>query len=198
MSKLGEHKRVSLTTISSSITQRSNINNNNEAGFSAMPSIFSRFGSDFMEADAVQPNKSGKSATKSVRLQLELFETDASRYPEFNYSKLLYLEKVSFLCILIFQVLNQPFFSFQKKAKMLKTKTSNGNTDPFADNDDDVARIAKELEAKYGNSYARGRGRRKKDEVDIGMGYDENDSFIDNTEAVRMTYGLTTMEQFYS
>lgn len=96
MSKLGEHKRVSLTTISSSITQRSNINNNNnEAGFSAMPSIFSRFGSDFMEPDAVQPNKSGKSSTKSVRLQLELFETDASRYPEFNYSKLLYLEKVS-------------------------------------------------------------------------------------------------------
>lgn len=200
MSKLGEHKRVSLTTISSSITQRSNINNNNnEAGFSAMPSIFSRFGSDFMEPDAVQPNKSGKSSTKSVRLQLELFETDASRYPEFNYSKLLYLEKVSPpLYSRFFLLLNQPFISLQKKAKMLKTKTSNGNTDPFADNDDDVARIAKELEAKYGNSYARGRGRRKKDEVDIGMGYDENDSFIDNTEAVRMTYGLTTIEQFYS
>lgn len=67
---------------------------------------------------------------------------------------------------------------------MMKTKTTNGSSDPFADNDDDVARIAKELEAKYGNSYARERGRRKKDEVDIGMGYDENDSFIDNTEAV--------------
>lgn len=71
---------------------------------------------------------------------------------------------------------------------MLKTKTTNGSSDPFADNDDDVARIAKELEAKYGNSYARGRGRRKKDEVDIGMGYDENDSFIDNTEAVSLFF----------
>ncbi|KAH8420715.1 hypothetical protein KR222_002886 [Zaprionus bogoriensis] len=163
MSKLGEHKRVSLTTIS---TQRSSSSsfNSNEAGFSAMPSIFSRFGSDFLDADAVEPSKSSKSTTKSVRLQLELFETDTSRYPEFNYSKLLYLEK--------------------KKAKMLKTKATNGSSDPFADNDDDVARIAKELEAKYGNSYARGRGRRKKDEVaDIGMGYDENDSFIDNTDA---------------
>ncbi|KAH8381231.1 hypothetical protein KR093_000098 [Drosophila rubida] len=69
---------------------------------------------------------------------------------------------------------------------MLKEKAAiNGNNnDPFADNDDDVARIAKELEAKYGNSYARGRGRRKKDDfVDIGVGYDESDSFIDNTEA---------------
>lgn len=68
---------------------------------------------------------------------------------------------------------------------MLKMKPNNVSTDPFADNDDDVARIAKELEAKYGNSYARGRGRRKKDDFcDIGMGYDESDSFIDNTEAV--------------
>ncbi|XP_064553179.1 yemanuclein [Drosophila montana] len=159
MSKLGEHKRVSLTTIS---TQRS-IFNSNEAGFSSMPPTFSRFG-DFLDPDAVQPNKSSKSANKSVRLQLELFETDSNRYPEFNYSKLLYLEK--------------------KKAKMLKGKTNNGSTDPFADNDDDVARIAKELEAKYGNAYARGRGRRKKDDFcDIGMGYDESDSFIDNTEA---------------
>lgn len=182
MSKLGEHRRVPLTTIS---TQRSS-SNNNEAGFSAMPSIFSRFGSDFMEADAVQPNKSSKAATKSVRLELELFETDMSTYPEFNYSKLLYLEKVSSLWMIPFSVSISKQFPrlLQKKAKMLKTKTTNGSSDPFADNDDDVARIAKELEAKYGNSYARGRGRRKKDEVDIGMGYDENDSFIDNTEAV--------------
>ncbi|KAL7730307.1 hypothetical protein ACLKA6_016558 [Drosophila palustris] len=159
MSKLGEHKRVSLTTIS---TQRS-IFNSKEAGFNAVPPILSRFG-DFLDTDAVQPNKSSKSANKSVRLELELFETDSSRYPEFNYSKLLYLEK--------------------KKAKMLKMKTNTVSTDPFADNDDDVARIAKELEAKYGNSYARGRGRRKKDDFcDIGMGYDESDSFIDNTEA---------------
>lgn len=100
MSKLGEHRRVPLTTIS---TQRSS-SNNNEAGFSAMPSIFSRFGSDFMDADAVQPNKSSKTATQSVRLEMELFETDMSTYPEFNYSKLLYLEKVSFLWMIPFSV----------------------------------------------------------------------------------------------
>ncbi|ALC46403.1 yemalpha [Drosophila busckii] len=160
MSKPGEHRRVPFTTIS---TQRSSISNN-DAGFGAMPSSFTRFG-DIMETDPLQnSNKGGKPAdTKTVRLELELFETDSNRYPEFNYSKLVYLEK--------------------KKAKMLKTKVAS-NPDPFADNDDDVERIAKELEAKYGNSYARGRGRRRKDEFcDIGMGYDESDSFIDNTEA---------------
>ncbi|KAH8311548.1 hypothetical protein KR044_006840 [Drosophila immigrans] len=163
MSKLGEHRRVPLTTISSSHRGSAF----NEAGFNAVPPMLSRFG-DFLDNDAaLQPNSNkSKSANKTVRLQLELFETDSYRYPEFNYSKLLHLEK--------------------KKAKMLKEKAaSNGNNnDPFADNDDDVARIAKELEAKYGNSYARGRGRRKKDDfADIGMGYDESDSFIDNTEA---------------
>ncbi|XP_062126375.1 LOW QUALITY PROTEIN: yemanuclein [Drosophila sulfurigaster albostrigata] len=157
MSKLGEHRRVQLTTISSSISSHN-----------AVPPMLSRFG-DFLDTDtALQSNSKGnKNSNKTIRLQLELFETDSYRYPEFNYSKLLHLEK--------------------KKAKMLKEKaaSNNGNNnDPFADNDDDVARIAKELEAKYGNSYARGRGRRKKDDfVDIGMGYDESDSFIDNTEA---------------
>lgn len=68
--------------------------------------------------------------------------------------------------------------------KKLKQKT-NGFSDPFEDNDDDVARIAKELERKYGNAYVSGRGKNKRDEIDIGLGYDESDSFIDNTEAVR-------------
>lgn len=74
----------------------------------------------------------------------------------------------------------------QKKQKKLKQKT-NGFTDPFNDNDDDVARIARELEKKYGSAYSSGRGRNKKDDLcDIGLGYDESDSFIDNTEAVRI------------
>ncbi|XP_017039010.2 yemanuclein, partial [Drosophila ficusphila] len=150
----GEHKRVTLTSIIQG-----------DAGFS-------RFGSNFLEPDAsaAGPNNNSKPATKPakcIRIKLDLFETDSNKYPEFNYSRLLYLEK--------------------KKAKKLKQVTTcNGSTgtDPFADNDDDVARIVKELEAKYGNSYATGRGKSKKDDYrDIGMGYDESDSFIDNTEA---------------
>ncbi|XP_043657297.1 yemanuclein [Drosophila teissieri] len=154
MSRGGEQKRVTLTSIIQG-----------DAGFS-------RFGSNFLEPDApsAAPNSTSKPTTKTakcIRIKLDLFETDSNKYPEFNYSRLLYLEK--------------------KKAKKLKqVTTTNGSagTDPFADNDDDVARIVKELEAKYGNSYATGRGKSKKDDYrDIGMGYDESDSFIDNTEA---------------
>lgn len=108
MSKQGEHKRVPLTTIS---TQRS----------SSMPSVFSRFGSDFMDADAVQPNKSSKSATKSVRLELELFETDMNTYPEFNYSKLLYLEKVTSLRVILFLFL----FVFLNNLHVIAEKSKN-------------------------------------------------------------------------
>ncbi|XP_001964637.3 yemanuclein [Drosophila ananassae] len=133
--------------------------------------VFSRFGSSFLDPQPELPgtsaNQKASKTAKSIRIKLELFETDSDKYPEFNYSKLLYLEK--------------------KKAKKLKQVTSVPNgapSDPFADNDDDVARIVKELEAKYGNAYATGRGKSKKDDYrDIGMGYDESDSFIDNTEA---------------
>lgn len=67
--------------------------------------------------------------------------------------------------------------------KKLKQKT-NGFTDPFEENDEDVIRIAKELERKYGSAYGSGRSKNKRGDYDIGMGYDESDSFIDNTEAV--------------
>ncbi|XP_016999073.2 yemanuclein [Drosophila takahashii] len=152
MSRGGEHKRVTLTSIIQG-----------DAGFS-------RFGSNLLEPDA--PPSAGSSngskpaakPAKCIRIELDLFKTDSNKYPEFNYPRLLYLEK--------------------KKAKKLKQVTTCNNADPFADNDDDVARIVKELEAKYGNSYATGRGKSKKDDyVDIGMGYDESDSFIDNTDA---------------
>lgn len=54
------------------------------------------------------------------------------------------------------------------------------------DQDDDVIRIAREMERKYGSAYSGtgARSNRKRDTCDIGMGYDDNDSFIDNTEAV--------------
>lgn len=66
---------------------------------------------------------------------------------------------------------------------MLKQKMNGAMSsgDPFGE-DDDVARIAKELERKYGNSYSGSRGRTE-NHKDIGQGYDESDSFIDNTEA---------------
>lgn len=60
-----------------------------------------------------------------------------------------------------------------------------GGADPFEDNDDDVARIAREFERKYGNAYAgKPSVSRPVDwSTDKATGYDENDDFIDNTEA---------------
>ncbi|XP_075146836.1 yemanuclein [Haematobia irritans] len=149
---MSDPKRVTLTTISSTVSS------------SLMTAGSSRFGADFLapaEKTLSAAPSSGKNG-KSLRLKVELFQTDSNKYPEFDYAKLLHVEK--------------------KKLKKLKQK-SNGFSDPFEENDDDVARIAKELERKYGNAYVSGRGKNKRDDIDIGLGYDESDSFIDNTEA---------------
>lgn len=84
MSRGTEHKRVSLTSI---------IQGQGE-------SVFSRFGSNFLEPEvpaAIANSGTSKPAktAKSIRIKLELFETDSNKYPEFNYTRLLYLEKVS-------------------------------------------------------------------------------------------------------
>ncbi|XP_054725649.1 yemanuclein isoform X1 [Anastrepha obliqua] len=174
---MSEMKRVSFTTLSSSTSSTTNFS----AGASvtvgvsgginsgALTTSSSRFGADFLSgqqnSDRVGPTgaSADRKSNKTMRLTIELFPTDSCQYPEFNYSRLLHLEK--------------------KKQKKLKQK-ANGFTDPFNDNDNDVARIAHELEKKYGSAYGSGRGRSKKDDLcDIGLGYDESDSFIDNTEA---------------
>ncbi|XP_055902513.1 yemanuclein [Eupeodes corollae] len=194
---MSEIKRVGFTTISSSVS--SNIGTGSVSGNgSGAPSLSASGGNGAISAmamatssaalhrfgvpDPVTSQKSGSSITaagstgtgagttgtskqnKTIRLNMELFASNSNSFPEFNYSKLIHLEK--------------------KKLKKLKNNKQNGFSDPFEDNDDDVARIAKELEKKYGTAYASGRGRSKKDDFcDIGLGYDENDSFIDNTEA---------------
>lgn len=60
--------------------------------------VFSRFGSSFLDPQPELPgtsaNQKASKTAKSIRIKLELFETDSDKYPEFNYSKLLYLEKV--------------------------------------------------------------------------------------------------------
>lgn len=60
----------------------------------------------------------------------------------------------------------------------------NGFADPFEDNDDDVNRIAKEFERKYGTTCAGKKRSSNNNDCDKGAGYDLNDVFIDNSEAV--------------
>ncbi|KAM8930940.1 ubinuclein-2 isoform 2-T2 [Pelodytes ibericus] len=58
--------------------------------------------------------------------------------------------------------------------------------DPFNDDERErieVEQLAKKFEAKYGGKVHKRRKDRMQDLIDIGYGYDETDSFIDNSEA---------------
>ncbi|XP_023310453.1 yemanuclein [Anoplophora glabripennis] len=111
-------------------------------------------------------DKVNKKSCKTVRISVILPESNEDNCPEYNYKDQLAAVK--------------------KRLKQGKepSATENG-LDPFPDDDDDVRRIALEMEAKYGsgmNCAKKKRKGRKDDYADIGMGYDESDSFIDNTD----------------
>ncbi|XP_063384568.1 yemanuclein [Cydia fagiglandana] len=111
----------------------------------------------------VGASKSGKnSVCKTVRLTINLDESNESKYPELNYKELVIAE--------------------DRKKRVENGKTN--KLDPFSDNDEELERVAKKFEQKYGGKSTYGRkGRSKHDDfADIGMGYDENDPFIDNTD----------------
>lgn len=101
-----------------------------------------------------------KQIAPSFRFVLNLTESNEEKCPEFNYAHLLK--------------------SAEKKRKKDKKKDENTITNGvnlFDDDDDErVLDVARYFESKYGN-------RKKRDDVDLGAGYDESDSFIDNTDA---------------
>ncbi|KAL0879200.1 hypothetical protein ABMA27_002986 [Loxostege sticticalis] len=108
------------------------------------------------------PKSAKNNVNKTVRLTINLVESNESKYPELNYKELVIAE--------------------ERKKKTVENGKTTG-LDPFTDDDDDVARVARKFEQKYGGKSTYGRtGRSKHDDfADIGAGYDENDSFIDNT-----------------
>ncbi|XP_019363232.1 PREDICTED: ubinuclein-1 isoform X1 [Gavialis gangeticus] len=104
-------------------------------------------------------------AAAAVRITLTLFEPDHKRCPEFFYPELL------------------------KNTRGKLKGVSSGDkrkdhADPFNDEERErhkVEALARKFEEKYG-----GKKRRKdriQDLIDMGYGYDESDSFIDNSEA---------------
>ncbi|CAH1634926.1 unnamed protein product [Spodoptera littoralis] len=110
------------------------------------------------------PKSAKNNVNKTVRLTINLDESNESKYPELNYKELVIAEER------------------KKKVDRENGKTTAG-LDPFSENNDDVVRVARQFEQKYGGKSTYGRkGRSKHDDfADIGAGYDENDSFIDNT-----------------
>nr|XP_056722463.1 ubinuclein-1 [Euleptes europaea] len=112
-----------------------------------------------------EPPQEPEPASAAVRIALTLFEPDHKRCPEFFYPELL-------------------------KNTRGKGKSSSAGekkkdpSDPFNDEERErhrVEALARKFEEKYG-----GKKRRKdriQDLIDMGYGYDESDSFIDNSEA---------------
>uniref|UniRef100_A0A182Q1U9 Ubinuclein middle domain-containing protein n=1 Tax=Anopheles farauti TaxID=69004 RepID=A0A182Q1U9_9DIPT len=183
---MSDVKRVSLTTISDVVKKGGG---GGGAPFGALSAFESSsaahnpFGSSSSSSSSSSKDAKGDGSNgvggggaaskknKTVRLDLNLFEPTAESFPEFNFSKLVHEEQKR----------------LKKSQKKQSDETANGFlSDPELDND--VARMARELERKYGSGsdYAsKGKPARpsKLDYCDRGAGYDEEDSFIDNSEA---------------
>ncbi|XP_044158466.1 ubinuclein-1 isoform X2 [Bufo gargarizans] len=102
------------------------------------------------------------SVAATVRIALTLFEPDQKKCPEFFYPELM-----------------RKLQRNEKRAEKLDKKP----LDPFSSEDaarKEVEALSKKFEEKYGKKRRRDR---VQDLVDMGYGYDESDSFIDNSEA---------------
>ncbi|XP_041642245.1 ubinuclein-1-like isoform X2 [Cheilinus undulatus] len=114
----------------------------------------------------VQQEKENHPDTNAVRLVLTLFEPDERSFPEFSYSQLIE-NKITGTKDEV------PLSRFEEEEKR---------------ENDEVAAIARKLEEKYGSKPKKKKDR-VQDLIDIGYGYDDEDSFIDNSEAKRKLNG---------
>lgn len=104
---------------------------------------------------------------RTIRIELKLFEPSSDSFPRFNVPKLLYKEMKKYK-----KSKEAPGPVIDESASMSQSHSQLSDHE-----DDDVARIARQFEEKYGA------GSGYDAVADKGAGYDENDSFIDNTEA---------------
>ncbi|KAF6128064.1 ubinuclein 1 [Phyllostomus discolor] len=117
------------------------------------------------EVGGAEQHQDSEPAAAAVRITLTLFEPDHKRCPEFFYPELVK--------------------NIRGKVKGLQPGDKKKDlSDPFNDDEKEkhkVEALARKFEEKYG-----GKKRRKdriQDLIDMGYGYDESDSFIDNSEA---------------
>uniref|UniRef100_A0A8C9TXS0 Ubinuclein-2-like n=1 Tax=Scleropages formosus TaxID=113540 RepID=A0A8C9TXS0_SCLFO len=109
----------------------------------------------------------GGRGSETVRLEVRLSEPSDEGSSEFSYSELLQSWKI-------------------KKTPPLGLTPALDPTDPLANEEQErqeAEALARKFERKYGNPGKKKRKDRVQDLIDIGFGYDESDSFIDNSEA---------------
>ncbi|KAK0167593.1 hypothetical protein PV327_004970 [Microctonus hyperodae] len=120
--------------------------------------------------NATKKEKKGeksKQLVPSFRFELSLDDKNEKGYSEFNYAHLLKSAEKK-----------------RGKEQKISDESAVNGLDPFDDDDDEKLRnMAKRFEAKYGTAPADKNRKKYDDDVDLGAGYDENDSFIDNTDA---------------
>lgn len=121
-----------------------------------------------LKTPTLEVKKAGKKEKKeelrTIRIEVKLFEPTKDSFPKFNVRELLKQERKKYL-------------KESTKDHVSTSMEESASGHAFSDHeDDDVARIAKQFEEKYENGTGY-------DLSDKGAGYDENDSFIDNTEA---------------
>ncbi|XP_055757289.1 ubinuclein-1-like [Salvelinus fontinalis] len=165
---MAELRRVQLTTLSGNVPLQSAV-----VVKPALPpkeavtvtpvaaSTSSSWGSPTKQPVATSNSPSQGSSTKLVKTErfvLTLFEPDQHRCPEFYYPELVY------------------------KKKSVSDKDVPNTIEQENREKDELGAIARRFEDKYGCGNKRKKDRIQ-DLVDIGYGYDNEDSFIDNSEA---------------
>ncbi|XP_059480133.1 uncharacterized protein LOC132199443 isoform X2 [Neocloeon triangulifer] len=117
----------------------------------------------------LKPQEKSKAEVKTLRFQLTLGESNEKTCPELNFRELVESE--------------------EKRASKKIASLKDGKNSNLMDVDDDerlqMEAMARKFEEKYGGT---GKPKKRKKEKqneeyrDLGAGYDDNDSFIDNTE----------------
>lgn len=126
---------------------------------------------EIKQTPSLDSKKSNKTVQRTICIELKLFEPTSDDYPEFNVPELLYKER---------QKHKKAQAAANVAASIPATIPEESFAHPFnndSDDDEDVQRLAAKMNEKYGN------GSGYVEISDKAAGYDESDSFIDNTEA---------------
>ncbi|KAG7265030.1 hypothetical protein CRUP_007249 [Coryphaenoides rupestris] len=100
----------------------------------------------------------------TLRFVLTLFQSDERAFPEFSYTDLV---------------------GKQSDSMVIKDGAQNTCEEHDIQDHVELAAIARQFEKKYGEVKKKKKDRIQ-DLVDIGYGYDDEDSFIDNSEAMQV------------